>query len=150
MNTEMVELLLKYGAKFETQCGNRISKNAKWEVCASFYFLEISFLYTIYCVDDSCACGNRAIHLAARHGLWNMVEKLTRRKRIDDLIESRNCAEEVPLTIAIMFDRAQFLDNINRTVFVLKENYKLIFRLAVALLFDRNSETAEKQPRGLS
>ena len=149
-DTEMVELLLKYGAKFETQCGNRISKNAKWEVCARFYFLEISFLYTIYCVDDSCACGNRAIHLAARHGLWNMVEKLTRRKRIDDLIESRNCAEEVPLTIAIMFDRAQFLDNINRTVFDLKENYKLIFRLAVAYCSTEIVKLLRSNPEALA
>lgn len=113
-DTEMVDLLLEHGANVTTPCGDKISKQNKSKLCLVSSVCEQDFLYTVYCKDDSCKCGNVAIHVSAKYGLWNMAEKLTS-KQVLGLTEVKNCDDESALDVAIIHGQAHFLYHTNKT-----------------------------------
>ena len=111
-DTEMVELLLNEGANVETRCGNEMSGNINKLMCSIFSTYNNGFLYTVYCEKDVCGCGNKAIHLTARLGLWKIAEKLIRKRNAS--MYAGNCQGETALTIALDFDQGDFIYNFDR------------------------------------
>ena len=115
-DTEMVELLLKNGANVTTRCGNKVQKHIKSKMCSLYSMAKKEFMYTVYCTDDSCKCGNTAIHVSAKYGLWKVAEKLNG-KTVFGLTNIKNCAAESALTIAISNGHTHF-------IYYTKETYK--------------------------
>ena len=115
-DTEIVDLLLRHGANVITECGRKISKyNSDKQICSIYSMDRQDFFYTLYCVNDSCECGNRATHISAKYGLWKMAEKMTS-EPVLDLLHSLNCGNDSVLRIAIQYDQARFVQNINSTL----------------------------------
>jgi ankyrin repeat protein len=114
-DTEIVDLLLRHGANVITECGRKISKYSDKQICSIYSMDKQDFFYTLYCVNDSCECGNRATHISAKYGLWKMAEKMTS-EPVLDLLHSLNCGNDSVLRIAIQYDQARFVQNINSTL----------------------------------
>ena len=113
-NLEMVDLLLKNGANVTAQCGSKISRRSKSEMCSLSSMVKQDFLYTVYCTEDSCKCGNTAIHVSAKYGSWKMAEKLSS-KDVFGLTRVRNCGGEDALDIAISHGHTHFIYRTNQT-----------------------------------
>ena len=113
-DTEMVNLLLENGANITAKCGDKISEQDKSKLCSVSSMYRRDFLYTVYCKEDSCKCGNTAIHLSAKYGLWNIAEKLTS-KQIFDLSNMSNCNGESVLEVAISYGHTHFIYHTNET-----------------------------------
>ena len=113
-DTEMVDLLLKNGANVTAQCSSKISKRSKSEMCMLSSMVKQDFLYTVYCTDDSCTCGNTAIHLSAKYGFWKVAEKLVS-KQVFDLTSVENCGGDTALDVAILHGHTHFLHHTNET-----------------------------------
>ena len=113
-DTEMVDLLLKNGANVTAQCGSKISKQSKSEICSLSSMVKQNFLYTVYCTEDSCKRGYTAIHVSAKYGFWEVAEKLVS-KEVFGLTRVRNCGGEDALDIAISHGHTHFLHHTNET-----------------------------------
>ncbi len=113
-NLEMVDLLLKNGANVTAQCGSKISKRSKSEMCSLSSMVKQDFLYTVYCTEDSCKCGNTAIHVSAKYGLWKVAEKLVSKEHFG-LTNVRNCGRESALAVAISHGHTHFIYRTNQT-----------------------------------
>ncbi len=111
---EMVDLLLKNGANVTAQCGSEISSRSKSKMCSLSSIVKQDFVYTVYCREDSCKCGNTAIHVSAKYGLWKMAEKLNS-KDVFGLTDVRNCGGESALNIAISHGHTHFIYRTNET-----------------------------------
>lgn len=111
-DAEMVDLLLDEDANAEEKCGNEISRSWNKQMCDILSMYKDGFLYTVYCEKDVCACGNAAIHLCARYGLWEMAKNLMYKWNVNKL--DKNCNEDTMWTIAIHFDHADFIQNFLR------------------------------------
>ena len=111
---EMVDLLLENGANITTKCGDIVSKQSKSKLCSVSSMYRQDFLYTVYCKEDSCKCGNTAIHVSAKYGLWNIAEKLTS-KQVFSLTNVENCIRESGLALAISYGHTHFIHHINET-----------------------------------
>ena len=105
---EMVDLLLENGANVTTQCGSKLSKRSKNEMCSLSSMYKKDLLYTVYCTEDSCECGNTAIHVSAKYGFWKVTEKLIS-QNVFDLTNAENCAAENALLVAIKHGHALFI-----------------------------------------
>ncbi|CAB3997984.1 Ankyrin repeat domain-containing 50 [Paramuricea clavata] len=114
-DTEMVDLLLRHGVNVTTECGRKIVKDSNKQMCSKYAMDKQIVLYTLYCVNDSCECGNRAIHISAKYGLWKMAEKITY-SRVLDSVDLLNCGNDSALQIAIHYDQARFVQNFNSTL----------------------------------
>ena len=110
-DVEMVDLLLENGANATTQCG-KISKRSKSEMCSLPSEYKQDLLYTVNCTEDSCKCGNTAIHVIAKYGFWKMAEKLTS-EHVHDLIIVKNCGGESALAVAISRGHTHFIRYFN-------------------------------------
>jgi ankyrin repeat protein len=113
-NMEMVDLLLQNGANVTTQCGGKISKSSKTEMCSLSSMYKQELLYTVYCTEDGCKCGNTAIHISAKYGFWNVAEKLVS-NHVFALTDIYNCGGENPLAVAISHGHAHFIYHTNET-----------------------------------
>ena len=113
-DTEIVDLLLKHGANVTTPCGDKISKQSKSKLCSVSSMYRQDFLYTVYCKGDNCKCGNTAIHVSAKYGLWNVAEKLTS-KQVFSLTDVENYNRECALMVAISHGHTHFMHHINET-----------------------------------
>ena len=111
---EMVCLLLGNGANVTAQCGSKISDGNKKKMCSLFSMVKQDFLYTIYCTEDNCKCGNTAIHVSAKYGLWKITETLVS-KHAFDLTRIYNCAEESALQVAISHGHTHYMSHTNHT-----------------------------------
>jgi ankyrin repeat protein len=111
---EMVDLLLENGANVTAQCGSKISKKSRNEMCSLSSKYKQDLLYTVYCTEDSCECGNAAIHVSAKYGLWKVAEKLVS-KQVFDLTNLTNCDNEYALAVAISHGHTHFLYHTNET-----------------------------------
>ena len=111
---EMVNLLLENGANVTTKCGDRISKRSKTKLCSVSSMYRQDFLYTVYCKKYSCKCGNTAIHVSAKYGLWKVAETLSR-KQVFDLTDVKNCDGESALNVAISYGHTHFIHHTNET-----------------------------------
>ena len=110
---EMVDLLLENGANVTAQCGRKISRRSKSEMCSLSSMVKQELLYTVYCTEDSCKCGNTAIHVSAKYGSWKMAEKLSS-KDVFGLTDVRNCGKENALDIAISHGHTHFIYHTKR------------------------------------
>lgn len=111
-DTEMVELLLNEGADVEATCGSEISSDSNEQMCVISLSYKIRYLYTVYCEKDVCACGNKAIHLCATHGLWEIAEKLINKRNCNWL--DKNCKGKTVWEIAKFFHHKDFIFRLNR------------------------------------
>ena len=111
---QMTDLLLESGADVTAQCGGKISKKIKNEMCSLFSMYKREFLYTVYCTEDSCKCGNTAIHVCAKYGFWKVAEKLVR-KHFFHLTDVYNCGGENAMAVALSHGHKQFVYNTNET-----------------------------------
>ena len=109
-DTVMVDLLLEHGANVTSDCGLKMSKDSNNQMC-SIYRYKQDFLYTLYCVNDSCECGHRAIHRSAKYGFWKIAEKLIN-ERIEDVIDIEDCDGLSATQIAVDYDHLSFLKNV--------------------------------------
>ena len=136
-DTEMVDLLLENGANVTTQCGSQIPKRNKIETCSLYSTHKQDFLYTVYCAEDSCNCGNTAIHVSAKYGLWKVAEKLTS-KHVFYLTQVKNCAENDAWDVAVSHGHTNFIYHINETYgkYDLVLNESAVVRAAVLRSFD--------------
>ena len=114
-DTEMVDLLLESGANVTAQCGSKISDRNKKKMCSLFSMVKQDFLYTIYCTEDNCKCGNTAIHISAKFGLWEITEKLVSKNVFDLTSIYTDCARENALEVAISHGHTHFMHHINET-----------------------------------
>ena len=114
-NSEMVDLLMKYGANITADCGRKMSKNTVNQICSVYATRKKDFLYTVYCVNDSCRCGYTAIHISAKYGLWNIAEKLLS-GRTKDVLDIKDCANNSATLVAIIYDHTDFVNNINMSL----------------------------------
>ncbi|CAB3985373.1 Ankyrin repeat domain-containing 50 [Paramuricea clavata] len=110
-NTEIVDLLLEHGANVTTDCGRKVSKDSNNQMCSIYAMYRQDFLYTVYCVNDSCGCGYRAIHMSAKYGLWKMAERLIS-GRIEEVIDIEDCDGDSATHVAIIYDHTHFVKNI--------------------------------------
>ena len=114
-DTKMVELLLANGANVTAQCGGKISKESKTEICSLFSKVkQEDFLYTVYCTENTCKCGNTAIHESAKYGFWKAAEKLVG-EQVFDLTTVKNCDGHPALIVAISHGHTHFIYHINET-----------------------------------
>jgi ankyrin repeat protein len=113
-DAEMIDLLLENGANVTARCGDKISGRNKKKMCSLFSMVKQDFLYTVYCTDDNCKCGNTAIHVSAKYGLWEIAEKLVS-KYVFHLTEIYNCAQESVLDVAISYGHTHFMYHTNQT-----------------------------------
>jgi ankyrin repeat protein len=107
-DVKMMDLLLEHGANVTTQCGSKISKRSRNEMCSLSSMYKQDVLYTVYCTEDSCKCGNTAIHKSAKYGFWKVTEKLVS-QNVFDLVYVENCAAENGLLVAISHGHTHFI-----------------------------------------
>ena len=136
---EMVDLLLENGANVTTQCGSKISKRSRSKMCLLFSPNKEDVLYTVYCTENICKCGNTAIHVSAKYGFWKMAEKLNSNQNFG-LTRVNNCGEEDALDIAISHGHTHFLHFTNETY--KKHNHFLVDSAIVRFAVKRHSENA--------
>ena len=96
------------------KCGNKISKRSKIKLCSVSSMYRQDLLYTVYCKKYSCKCGNTAIHVSAKYGLWK-VAKMLSRKQVFDLTGVKNCDGESALNVAISYGHTHFIHHTNET-----------------------------------
>ena len=113
-DTEMVDILLENGANVTTQCGGKLSKRSRSGMCSLYSLAEQDFLYTVYCTEYNCKCGNTAIHVSAKYGFWKVAEKLAS-KTVFVLTREHNCYGENAVAVAISHGHEHFVYNINET-----------------------------------
>ena len=114
-NSEMVDLLTKYGVNITADCGRKMSKDSVNQICSVYATRKKDFLYTVYCVNDSCRCGYTAIHISAKYGLWNIAEKLLS-GRTKDVLDIKDCSNNSAALVAIIYDHTDFVNNINMSL----------------------------------
>ena len=114
-NTKMVDLLLRFGASITAACGRKISKDSVNQICSVYITHKKDFLYTVYCVNDSCRCGYTAIHVSAKYGLWNIAEKLLS-GITKDVLDIKDCANNSATLVAIIYDHIDFVNNIDMSL----------------------------------
>ena len=114
-NTDMVGLLLKCGANITADCGRKMPKDSVNQMCSVYAMYKKSFLYTVYCVKDSCECGYTAIHISAKYGLWNMAEILLN-GRTNDVLNIKDCYNDSATHVAIIYDHIDFVNNIDTSL----------------------------------
>jgi ankyrin repeat protein len=114
-NAEIVDLLLEHGPNVTSDCGRKISKDSNNQMCSIYAMYRKDFLYTVYCVNNSCGCGYRAIHISAKYGLWKMAEKLIG-GRIEEVIDIEDCEGDSATHVAIIYDNIDFVQNINMSL----------------------------------
>ena len=110
-NTEMVGLLLKRRANTTSHCGRKMSKDSVNQICSVYAMYKKDFLYTVYCVNDSCECGYTAIHISAKYGLWNMAEILLS-GRVEEVTDIYDCDNDSATHVAIIYDHVDFVTNV--------------------------------------
>ena len=110
-NTEMVDLLIKFGANITADCGRKMSRDSVRHMCSIYSMYKKDFLYTVYCVKDSCRCGYTAIHISARYGLWNIAEKLLS-GRTEEVVDTEDCYSDSATHVAITYDHVDFVTNV--------------------------------------
>ena len=113
-DTEMVELLLNQGANVNAECERETSGEFNVRLCVASSLLKEDFLYALYCEVGVCSCGNRAIHLCGKYGLWKMAEKLITRWKADML--ATNCKRLIAVHTAVFHDHDDFINHFNRTL----------------------------------
>ena len=136
---EMVDLLLENGANVTTQCGNKISKQSSSEMCLLLSTIKQDILYTVYCTQNSCKCGNTAIHQSAKYGFWRVAEKLNSQEDFG-LTDVKNCGGEHALHVAISQGHTHFLQFTNKTY--KKHNYVLVDSAIVRFAVQHHSSNA--------
>ena len=136
---EMVDLLLENGANVTTQCGNKISKQSSSEMCLLLSTIKQDILYTVYCTQNSCKCGNTAIHQSAKYGFWRVAEKLNSKEDFG-LTKVKNCGGEHALNVAISQGHTHFLHFTNETY--KKHNYVLVDSAIVRFVVQHHSSNA--------
>ena len=110
-NAEIVDLLLEHGANVTSDCGLKVSKDSNNQMCSIYYMYKQEFLYTVYCVNDSCKCGYTAIHMSAKYGLWKMAGKLIS-GRTEEVIDIEDCDGDSATHVAVIYDHVDFVKNI--------------------------------------
>ena len=118
-DTEMVDMLLDHGANVTSDCGLKMSKDSNNQMCSINAMYKQDFFYTIYCVNDSCECGHRAIHRSAKYGLWKMAEKLITHGRIGDVMDLKDCNGDSATHVAIVYDHIGFVKNVNMSLHII-------------------------------
>ena len=108
-DTEIAELLLKNGANVEEKCGEKASFSLSDTVR---YFYGKKFLYTFYREKTSCPCGNKALHLCAKYGLWHMAKYLINNWNASVL--DKNCNGESVWKIANASYNEEFIYHVNK------------------------------------
>ncbi|XP_028413000.1 uncharacterized protein LOC114535871 [Dendronephthya gigantea] len=117
-DTEITGLLLENGANVEEKCGNEISLNFA-EGSRIQYIYGKRSLYTVYREKTSCPCGNKALHLSAKYGLWHMARYLIYNWNASVL--DKNCNGETVWKIAILSHNEDFIYHVNRMLLDLDE-----------------------------
>ena len=112
-DTEMAEILLQNGANVEEKCGEKVSLNLGDPQASGLrYFYGKKFLYTFYREKTSCPCGNKALHLCAKYGLWHMAKYLINSWNASVL--DKNCDGESVWKIANVSYNQDFIYYVNR------------------------------------
>ena len=114
-DTEIAGLLLENGANVEEECGNEISLNVR----EGFVYGKRS-LYTVYREKTSCPCGNKALHLSAKYGLWQMARYLIYNWNASVL--DKNCFGETVWKIANVSHNQDFIYHVNQMLLSLDES----------------------------
>jgi ankyrin repeat protein len=139
-DTGMVDFLLKNGANVTTQCGGiKISKRSRNEMCSLYYADKQNFLYTVYCTDDGCKCGNTAIHVSGKYGLWEVAERLNSKENYG-VTRVRNCGGETALDVAISHGHTHFIYHINETY--KKHDHFIVDSAIVRFAVEKHSDNA--------
>ena len=110
-NTEMAELLLENGANVEEKCGDKMSLDVGKTSGVQFVYGRRS-LYTVYREKTSCPCGDKALHLCAKYGLWHMAKYLINNWNASVL--DKNCNGESVWKIANTSYNEDFIYNVNQ------------------------------------
>ena len=131
-NTKMVDLLLRFGANITAAYGRKISKDCVNQICSVYFRHKKDFLYTVYCVNDSCRCGYTAIHISAKYGLWNIAEKLLS-GRTEEIMHTKDCHNESVVHVAIIYDYIDFVNNVNMSLNKIGRHLigSIVFELAI-------------------
>ena len=114
-DTEMVNLLMKFGANVTAECGCKMSKDSVNQMCSVYAMYKKDFLYTVYCVKGSCECGYTAIHISAKFGLWNIAEILLT-GQVEELLDIYNCDNDSATRVAIIYDRVDFVKKVDTSL----------------------------------
>ena len=130
-NTKMVDLLFTFGANITAACGRKMSKDSVNQICSAYDMHKKDFLYTVYCVNDSCRCGYTAIHISAKYGFWNIAEKMLS-GRIEEAIDVEDCNNDSASHVAIKHDHVDFFTNACMSLEKVGQiNYSKIAKLAI-------------------
>ena len=108
---EMAELLLQNGANVEEKCGDEIPLNVGETSGVRSLYGKLS-LYTIYREKTSCPCGNKALHLCAKYGLFRMGNFLINSWNAS--IPDKNCNGETIWKIASLSHNKDFIYHVTR------------------------------------
>jgi ankyrin repeat protein len=111
-DTKMVDLLLRHGANVTTECGIRWKY---WDMCSMYSMLKQDFLYTVYCGNEGCEDGYKAIHISAKYGLREVAERLLNGP-IYKITELKNEDSNSVLGVAIMYDQKDFVQNLDTSI----------------------------------
>ena len=112
-DTEIAEMLLKNGANVEEKCGENVSPSlGVLQSSGLRYFYAKKFLYTFYREKTSCPCGDKALHLCAKYGLWHMAKYLINNWNASVL--DKNCNGESVWKIANASYNEDFIYHVNQ------------------------------------
>ena len=103
-DTEMVDLLFRHGADVTTQCADIV-----WMDSDMCFMCKPDFLYTIYCENDSCPSGYKAIDISAKYGLWKVARILLSGVVDGEIVNSA-------IEIGIAYDQKDFLQNFKNSL----------------------------------
>ena len=112
-DTEIVELLLENSADVEEKCGDGMSFDVGKTSGVPFVYGRRS-LYTVYREKTSCPCGDKALHLCAKYGLWQMAKYLI--KNWNASILDKNCNNESVWQIANASGNEDFIYQVTRVL----------------------------------
>ncbi len=112
-DTGMTELLLQNGANVEEKCGEKVLLSlGDPQTSGVRYSYGKKFLYTFYREKTSCPCGNKALHLCAKYGLWHMAKYLINNWNASVL--DKNCNGDSVWKIANVSYNQDFIYHVNR------------------------------------
>ena len=109
-DTEMVDVLLRHGANVTTECGRIRWKD--WDMCSMYFVFKQEFLYTVYCGNEGCEDGYKAIHISAKYGLWEVAERLLN-GRIYKITDLTNWDGHDAIEVGIIYDQKDFVQNVD-------------------------------------
>ena len=104
-NIQMAELLINAGADINAECKSPSLRIPFADDCYDDY--DSLYMYSDYCSEQPVCDGNRVTDFSFAYGLWKVMTLFI---SIDKLNTSSDNARRNPATVAVIYDRVDFIN----------------------------------------